>query len=154
MDTSERNGLIVGYRAGYNEVVAALDGVTSDELDRAAADGWTARQVVHHVADSEWTSALRLRKLLAETAPVLWGYPEEVWAKTLHYDRRPIEPSLEAIRLARETTLSIIELMSEADWRRQGWHSHDGLYTPERWLEIYAAHAHDHAAQIRRARGK
>lgn len=152
MDVATRNALIARYRAGYDEVQAALGGITPGELGRPAADGWTARQVVHHLADSEWTSGLRLRKLLAEPVPVLWAYPEEEWAKALFYDRRPIEASLEAFRLARETTLSILEHMSESDWRREGWHTESGLYTPERWLEIYAAHAHEHAAQIRRAR--
>ncbi|MEY4413471.1 MAG: hypothetical protein RIQ53_764, partial [Pseudomonadota bacterium] len=40
--------------------------------------------------------------------------------------------------------------MSEADWRRLGWHSDAGSYHSERWLEIYADHAHGHAEQIRR----
>jgi hypothetical protein len=153
MDITTRNGLIARYRAGYGEVSEALEGVTPAQLGRRGARGWTARQVVHHLADSEWTSALRLRKLLAERLPVLWAYPEEAWAKALFYDVRPIEPSLEAFRLARETTLAILEHVSEADWTREGWHSESGPYTPERWLEIYAAHASEHAAQIRRARG-
>ena len=42
--------------------------------------------------------------------------------------------------------------MGEADWSRQGWHSDSGLYTAEGWLRIYAAHAHNHAAQIDRLR--
>ena len=43
--------------------------------------------------------------------------------------------------------------MTEADWRKLGWHSEGGSYHSERWLEIYAAHAHNHAEQIRVARG-
>jgi len=42
--------------------------------------------------------------------------------------------------------------MSEADWQRQGTHSESGHYSAEDWLTIYAAHAHNHAAQIRRLR--
>ncbi|MCL4242303.1 MAG: DinB family protein [Dehalococcoidia bacterium] len=154
MDVTTRNGLIARYRSGYDEVVAAQAGITPAELDSADADGWTARQVVHHLADSEWTSALRLRKLLAEPAPVLWAYPEEVWARALFYDRRPIEPSLAALKAARQTTLSILEHLSEGDWAREGWHTESGRYTVERWLEVYAAHAYEHAAQIRAVRGR
>src|SRR5690606_12387010 len=109
--------------------------------------------VVHHLADSEMTSALRLRKLVAETNPVIWGYDEELYAKNLWYSDRPLEPSLLALRAARESTAAILERLAEADWARQGWHTESGPYTVERWLEIYAAHAHDHADQIRRARG-
>lgn len=152
MDVDTRNNLIARYRSGYDEVLGALAGIAPAELDRADAEGWTARQVVHHLADSEWTSALRLRKLLAEPVPVIWAYPEEVWARALFYDRRPIEPSLAALKAARETTAGILEHLSEADWAREGWHTESGRYTVERWLEIYAAHAYEHAAQIRRAR--
>jgi hypothetical protein len=42
--------------------------------------------------------------------------------------------------------------MSEDDWQREGTHSESGAYTPEDWLKIYAAHAHNHAEQIRRLR--
>jgi hypothetical protein len=153
MDIATRSELIGRYREGYAAVEAALAGITATELDRADADGWTARQVVHHLADSEMTSALRLRKLIAEPNAVIWGYDEEVYAKKLWYGERPLEPSLLALRGARESTASILEHLSEDDWARQGWHTESGPYSVQRWLEIYAAHAHDHAEQIRRARG-
>jgi len=152
MDTT-RTQLIRRYAEGYAAVEAALAGITPEQLDRADADGWTARQVVHHLADSEMASALRLRKLVAETNPVIWGYDEELYSRALHYNERPIEPSLLALKAARESTVSILEHLTEADWARQGWHSESGPYSTERWLEIYAAHAHEHAEQVRRARG-
>ena len=152
MDTT-RTQLIRRYAEGYAAVEAALAGITPEQLDCADADGWTARQVVHHLADSEMASALRLRKLVAETNPVIWGYDEELYSRALYYNERPIEPSLRALKAARESTVSILEHLTEADWARQGWHSESGPYSTERWLEIYAAHAHEHAEQIRRARG-
>ena len=153
MDTTTRTQLIRRYAEGYAAVEAALAGITPEQLDRADADGWTARQVVHHLADSEMASALRLRKLVAETNPVIWGYDEELYSRALYYNERPIEPSLRALKAARESTVSILEHLTEADWARQGWHSESGPYSTERWLEIYAAHAHEHAEQVRRARG-
>jgi len=153
MDTATRSELIRRYREGYAAVEAALEGITPAELDRTGSDGWTARQVVHHLADSEMTSALRLRKLIAEQNPVIWGYDEELYAQKLWYRERPLEASLLALRAARESTATILDHLAEEDWARQGWHTESGPYSVERWLEIYAAHAHDHAAQIRRARG-
>lgn len=153
MDTQTRTQLIQRYSEGYGVVEAALAGITPAQLDRADADGWTARMVVHHLADSEMASALRLRKLVAEVNPVIWGYDEELYSRTLFYDLRPIEPSLLALKAARESTVAILGHLSESDWSRAGWHSESGLYTTEKWLEIYAAHGHEHADQIRRARG-
>jgi hypothetical protein len=43
-------------------------------------------------------------------------------------------------------------MMTEEDWKRAGSHPEHPSYTVEDWLKIYAAHAHNHAAQIRRLR--
>lgn len=152
MEPEARTALIRRYAEGYAAVEDALRGITPAELDNRGDEGWSARMVVHHLADSETTSALRLRKLIAEENPVIWGYDEERYAAVLSYDSRPIEASLLAFRAARESTLGILERITAGDWSRAGWHTESGLYTVERWLEIYAAHAHDHAGQITRAR--
>src|SRR5207248_7584522 len=133
-------------------LAAAVDGLTDAELDRRpAGGGWSAREVVHHVADSEMTSAIRLRRLLVEERPVLEGYDEVEFARALHYGLRPVGPSLDAVRAARETTASILTRLGEADWGRAGTHAESGPYSVETWLRIYAAHCHDHADQARRA---
>jgi hypothetical protein len=153
VDADERARLIKQYRDGHRVVMEALDGVTEEELDRCVDGEWTPRQIAHHLADSEMMSAIRIRRLLAEPEPVLYGYDEKRLAERLTGDR-PIAPSLEAMRWARETCAQLLDRMSEDDWRIVGTHTESGRYGTEDWLRTYAAHAHDHAAQINRARGK
>lgn len=78
-------------------------------------------------------------------------YDEMEFSRRLHYRERPIATSLAAVRAARETSGSILEHLSDADWGRSGVHTDSGAYSVETWLEIYAAHCHDHADQITRA---
>jgi hypothetical protein len=152
MTEQERKGLIDTYKDGYRAVAEALTGATDRELDaRPAPNKWSAREIVHHLADSEMTSAIRLRRLLAEDRPAIKGYDQDEFARTLHYDR-PHQASLEAFKYARETTAQILERMTAAEWAREGTHSEHGRYTAEGWLKIYAEHAHKHANQIRVAR--
>lgn len=154
MDATTRNALLRRYQDGHAAVVQALAGITPAELDTRPAPGdWTPREVIHHLADSEMTSAIRLRRLLAEDNPLIVGYDEDLFRRKLRYGTRPIEVSLEAFRLARVTTAQILEGAAPEDWLRAGTHSERGPYSVEAWLEIYAAHAMDHAEQIRRARG-
>lgn len=40
-----------------------------------------------------------------------------------------------------------------ADWSRTGTHTESGAYSVKTWLELYAAHCHEHAEQIRAAAG-
>ena len=151
MDAAQRAKLIQQYRDGYGQVARSLDGFPAGKLTARPFTGkWTAAEIVHHLADSEMTSAIRIRKLLAEPFPVIQAYDQERFAEVMHYQERPIEPSLQAFRYARESTAQLFEHMSEPDWRKLGWHSEAGSYHTERWLEIYAAHAHGHAEQIER----
>jgi len=147
----ERQTLIERYTQGHQTVLAALEGMSAAELD-AKTDEWSAREIVHHLADSEMTSAIRLRRLLAEDNPVIDGYDEELFARRLHYSERPVEGSLEAVRGARASTLALLLVLSEEEWAREGTHSESGRYSVTDWLQIYAAHCHDHADQVRRAR--
>ena len=113
---------------------------------------WTAREVVHHLADSEMTGATRLRLLVVTDNPQIFGYNQDEFARRLDCDR-PIEASLDAFKTARRSTGEILLRITDADWARSaGTHSEHGRYTAERWLEIYAVHAHRHAEQILVAR--
>jgi len=155
MDQIERDSLMDRYRAGSGAVDDALAGITDEELDRVPPedDGWTARQIVHHLADSEAMAYTRLRRVVADEEPTIQGYDEPVWARRLHYDDRPIEPSLAVVRAVRAASLQLLEALTPDEWSRTGVHSESGPYSVDRWLEIYAGHCHDHADQIRTARG-
>jgi predicted RNase H-like HicB family nuclease len=59
-----------------------------------------------------------------------------------------ITTSLEVLQAVRSSNSELLEWLSEEEWMREGTHSEQGRYTVEDWLRIYAAHAHDHAAQM------
>ncbi len=148
----ERTELLDRYRGGYAAVEAALADITDDELDRPGPDGgWSARQVAHHLADSEATAFVRLRRLIAEDEPTIVGYDEPEYARRLHYDR-PVGSSLAVLRAVRLASLELLESLTPAEWDRTGTHTESGPYSVDAWLGIYATHSHDHAAQIRAAR--
>lgn len=148
MDAEERTRLIGLYRDGYRAVVEAIHDLSEEEFDARAAEGrWTIREIIHHLADSEMTAAIRLRLLLAEDRPVIRGYDQDEFARRLHYDR-PHESALQAFRYARETTAQLLDALTEAEWLREGTHTEVGPFSVEKWLEIYGPHAHRHARQI------
>jgi hypothetical protein len=152
LDHQKRSTLIARYKDGYREVAAALEGASDKELDSKPAPGkWSAREIVHHLADSEMTSAVRLRLLVAEENASIRPYDEKEFATRLHYDR-PVANSLLAFQAARLSTGELLDAMTDADFAKKGTHPEHGSYGVERWLEIYAEHAHNHAHQIRRAR--
>src|SRR6059058_2308626 len=139
MTSEERQQMIATYKDGYKEVVQSLKDLPEQSLTAHPIDGkWSAAEIVHHLADSETTSALRLRRLLVEDHPLIQGYDQEAYAARLDYNKREIATALEAFRAARATTAQLFDLMSNEDWQREGTHSESGAYTPDDWLEIYA----------------
>lgn len=152
MDLEARKKLIAQYRDGYAAIVDVLLKITPEELDAKPGPGrWSTREILHHLADSEMTAAVRLRLLIAEDRPAIHGYDQDQFARRLHYDR-PHETSLELFRWAREATAELLERLTPEEWLREGTHSEAGAYGVEGWLKTYAGHAHRHARQISEAR--
>jgi hypothetical protein len=153
MTPQERAVLIQQYKDGFKQVADALGGISEEEMDFRRAPGkWSPREIVHHLADSETTSAIRLRRLLVEHNPYIQGYDQDEFAQKLQYSKRRVEPALKALDAAIETTAQLLDLMKEEDWKRTGEHSESGPYSAESWLQTYSKHARNHADQIRQTR--
>ena len=153
MNSIERENLITQYENGFAEVEQSLADFPREALTAKPIPGkWSACEIVQHLADSEMRAAIRLRQLLTENRPTIQAYDEELYAERLNYNGRDIAPALEAFRGARASTAQLFAHMTDEDWAREGTHPQHPRYTADNWLEIYAAHAHNHAAQILRLR--
>jgi hypothetical protein len=152
MADQDRETQLERYSTGADDVEDALAGATDADLDRRPPGGaWTAREITHHLADSESMAYIRLRRLIAEDDPVIAGYDEPRWARQLHYER-PIASAIAVARAVRAASLELLRALTPGEWERTGTHTESGAYSVTGWLEIYAEHGHDHADQIRRAR--
>ncbi len=137
MDLKEAADSYANATAEFMKVAQEL---SEAELDSSLSGGWTARQVIHHVADSEAQSYARLRRLIAEPGTQIQGYDEGRWGEdeTLGYKELPVAPSLEVIKRLKPNQLE-----------NAGIHTESGEYTIKNWLETYTRHPSEHAAQIR-----
>jgi hypothetical protein len=133
------------------EFLRVANQLTEVELDASNTGGWSARQVIHHVADSEAQSYARLRRLIAEPGTNIQGYDEAGWGEneTLGYRDLPIALSLEVFKAVRASSLEIIKRLNPNQLDNSGTHSESGEYTVKTWLETYISHPLEHAAQIK-----
>jgi len=148
------NELVNAYEASTAFFLEALTEVTQENIDLHVPGGWTARQVVHHVADSEAQSYARLRRLLAEpSGSVIQGYDEAAWAEApeLGYQTLPLETSVDVVRAVRASSLAVLRGLDASHLEREGVHTEGGRYTLAMWLDIYTRHPREHAAQLREA---
>jgi len=139
------------YRQATEEFISTVSKLTDAQLDAAKDQGWTAREVIHHVADSEAQSYVRLRRLIVEPGTQIQGYDEAAWGenKTLGYEELPIQISLDVFKAVRASSLEILKRLSVNQLQNAGIHSESGEYSIHTWLETYIKHPMEHAAQIR-----
>ena len=144
------------YDAATGEFLALANSVDDTLVDRHVEGGWSARQVMHHMADSEMQSAVRLRRLVAEApGSSIQGYDEEAWAQNpaLGYQTSDWRPALQLIAAVRSSSSAVLSRLTDADLAREGIHTESGRYTLDQWLDIYTRHPREHAAQMREAMG-
>lgn len=129
-------------------------GVTPELLDVHHENGWSARQIIHHLADSEAQSYVRLRRLVAEPEGVmLVNVDEDSWAKEakLGYETAAVENSIAIYAAVRAGSLDVIKRLEESDVEKAGVHPESGKFTIEKWLFNYTKHSLEHGEQLIRA---
>ena len=139
------------YAQATAEFLRVANQLSDAELDISNSDSWSARQIIHHVADSEAQSYARLRRLIAEPGTTIQVYDEASWGEneTLGYKYLPIALSLDVFMAVRASSLEIIKRLKTNQLENAGIHSESGKYTIQKWLETYIRHPLEHATQIR-----
>ena len=139
------------YKKATQDFLNLVTQISPNQLDKADKEGWTPRQVIHHLADSEAQSYSRLRRLIAEPGSLIQGYDENKWAESskLGYKSEYVQSSLEVFKAVRQASYELIKRLSEKDLEISGTHSESGAYSVGKWLKTYTNHPLDHANQIR-----
>lgn len=127
----------------------ALHGLSDEKLDTPYRDGgWTLRQTVHHLADSHINSLCRFKLALTEDEPpTIRPYYEDRWAE-LADSRVPVDLSLKILEGVHSRWTTLLESMTDDDFRREFIHPETGSWTLERVLALYAWHSQHHTAHI------
>jgi hypothetical protein len=138
------------YEVATQKFLDAVANYPKGDLDKPKKDGWNARQVIHHLADSESQSCARLRRLIAEPGTTIQGYDENKWANspTIGYKVLPIEASLALFKASRESSLQLIKRLTPELLKNSGTHTESGEYTVQKWLDTYTRHPQEHAEQL------
>jgi hypothetical protein len=126
----------------------AVNGLTEEQLDTPyREDGWTLRQVVHHLADSHMNALIRVKLLLTEYEPTINPFDEQKWAELRDNDL-PIEESLVIIRGVHKRWVRVLEFTSDNDWDKILHHPENGPMSLKLLTAHYAWHGNHHLAHI------
>ena len=137
---------IAGAVGMFRKAVAGLSPAQLDTPYRPG--GWTARQVVHHMADSHAHVYIRFRLALTEAGPTIPGYSAAAWAELTDARTGPVEPSLALLGALHDRWLLLLRSMTPADFAKTFRRPDGTVITLDRALQSYAWHGKHHAAHI------
>lgn len=139
------------YETATNEFLETVRLLSDSNLDISDNQGWSARQVINHMADSETQSYARLRRLIAEPNTEIQGYDENVWSESLvlGYKVLAIDLSLDVIRAVRKSSCEIMRRLPDEFINNTCLHSESGKYSIGDWISTYTKHPIDHSNQIK-----
>ncbi|HAK55852.1 MAG: putative metal-dependent hydrolase [Vicinamibacterales bacterium] len=131
------------------ELRRAVEGLDDRQLDTPyRPDGWTVRQVVHHVFDSHVNSYVRFKWALTEDAPAIKVYDQADWAELTEARTAPVKVSLAALEQLHARWVLMLRGLSPADLARTLTHPELGALNLDDMLQIYAWHGRHHTAHV------
>jgi hypothetical protein len=131
-------------------LAVAARGLSAAQLDTPyRPDGWSARQVVHHLADSVQNGNLRFRWALTEDEPTIKPYDEDRWSALLDAKKGPLEPSLAVFEGATSRLVLLLKSFGPKEWARRFYHPESKKHWRlDTTLALYAWHHEHHVAHI------
>lgn len=132
---------------------AAVDALPQGGLDTPYRDGgWTARQVVHHVADSHINSYVRFKWALTEATPTIKAYDEKAWAELPDAANVGVETSLALLDALHARWTGLLTALTADDLERRFVHPESGdTIKLKTNVGIYAWHGAHHVAHVKLA---
>lgn len=112
-------------------------------------NGWTIRQVVHHLADAHLNAYIRFKLALSEENPTVKPFNEAKWAETMDCKKGEIAVSLDLLEATHRRWNSLLRTMSNHDFEKTYFHpEQQRIFTLDEALSLYEWHGHHHIAHI------
>ena len=132
------------------QIATAVEGLTDEQLDTSyRPEGWTIRQVVHHLPDSHMNSYIRFKWTLTEDNPTIKAYHEDRWAELFDTKDQPIQVSLDFLKVVHAKLVNILQGLTDEQLKRTFVHPESGNQISLDWnIGMYAWHGEHHLAHI------
>ncbi|HEX6164156.1 MAG TPA: putative metal-dependent hydrolase [Vicinamibacterales bacterium] len=143
---ARRRDCIAAISSFPGELKASMAGARLDQPYREG--GWTARQVVHHLADSHMNAFIRFRLALTEDQPTIKPYNEAEWAKLADMQLDP-RVSVQILDGLHQRWHTMLLAMKDRDFTREAIHPDHGARSLDWFLQLYAWHGRHHIGHIR-----
>lgn len=126
-----------------------LDDASPEAFTKHEAEGWSPREILIHLVDTEFAYGFRYRYIMAEKEPVITPYSQENWANTFDYGHLDATQLVRAFTPLRRVNLELLQSVDPKLFDKQARHPEYGMITVGMMIPHLAAHDLKHLQQIR-----
>jgi len=148
--TEELQGFIERIENLPREIEKVINSMTIKQLDTPYRQGgWTARQVVHHMADSHTNAYIRFKWAITESTPTIKAYDEKAWAETPETKLDPVI-SIEVLKALHAKWSALLRRLSPSDFQKEFLHPETKKHMRlDRLTAMYAWHGEHHFGHLK-----
>jgi DinB superfamily len=149
LSEDQRQSLIDQIAATPERMRKAVKDLSEEQLDTPyRPEGWTVRQVVHHVPESHLNSYIRFKLAITEDEPTIKPYFEDRWAQLEDANKAPVELSLDLLDALHGRWVWFLRSLKGDDFERTFRHPELGVVSLDKNIALYAWHGRHHVAHI------
>jgi uncharacterized damage-inducible protein DinB len=146
----EISTFITAIEAAPEKISEAFKKLSAKQLDTPYREGgWTARQVLHHLADSHMHAYIRFKWTLTENSPTIKAYNEKLWAETGETTQDPAL-SVNLLKALHTKWITLLRGLKPSDYEKYFVHPETGKQVRlDRLTATYAWHGEHHLGHLK-----
>ncbi len=155
VDPAELEGMIQSIEETPARLREAIDGLSPSQLDTPyRPEGWTLRQVVHHVPDSHLNAYVRCKLAVTEDNPTIKPFEESDWAELADAKQAEVDDSLALLEALHRRWVSFLRALGPDELKRIFQHPEMGSIRVDQNIALYAWHGRHHVGHITATRAR
>ena len=147
-DNQKHISIIEQFPKELNALVASL---SAEQLEKSyRPEGWNAKQIIHHLADSHMNALIRLKLTLTEDSPTIKPYNQDLWANLEDGKNTPVQTSLNLVEGIHQRLSILLKTVTDADLQRNYIHpEYNKEFKLDEMLALYAWHGRQHYEHLK-----
>jgi len=142
---------LADWANALTEFVLVYRNIPAEKRAEPIDNGWSPRQIVRHLLETEILFSTRMRAAIAEPGSVILPFDQDLYEERIPNSQIPDDLLLDALAALRSVNLSILRALPDETWDQVVQHPEAGPQTLERIVSIFGNHVSDHLQDLQNA---